>query len=156
MAYKPKERTNILIPLAFKSRVLKWSNDRVGKLVKAAFNYVLFGEWPDFSDDETLSDTFDEYVEKLDEDGFKWNKKILSSQFPRWCEHLEKSGKNYLKVDCDEYVELHREYDAIPQKSRPPFDDWLSHKRDITIQYLPTEDSITDFDNNDVVLPWEK
>ena len=153
MAYKPVERTNILIPLSFKSRVLKWSDERVGKLIKGAFLYVLSGEISDFSDDETLSDTFDEYRERLDQDGTNWDKKKICKRYARWCGILEQTGKTYLKVTEDEYIELMQEYNLIPQP-KPPFDDWLLQKKELRPNLTADADSISDFDRSDAVLPW--
>lgn len=57
---------NFFVPYSLETPVSKLSDEQAGRLFKAMFNYSMYGEMPDFSNDGRLDATWDSAQEKLD------------------------------------------------------------------------------------------
>lgn len=135
-------RTNVLLPLDYYSTLCKMSDEQVGRLVRAAYEYILFDTIPSFEDSERIDSLWDRLQPKLDIDGTKWIDKKIQSRYASWCNTLKETG-SYLKIPFDEWkLELKRleEYcENLPPSERPNMTTWIQRKHDLKIDKKPRE-----------------
>lgn len=132
---KTKKQRGFIIPYYMLPALKRLGEAAAGRFIFAMGDYSEQGILPDFGDDARSEMLWFSAQPWLDDNAEKYEETQLSRMYSGWCSSLAKAGKEYLKIEFNDWCEARAQYDDycanLPPRKKPAlFTDWLQEKRE--------------------------